>query len=87
LENEKEKPISKQVIPEEKVNRDDVLKITRISSVAKAREVLKIMYEQHARNPRTVWACDTEVADIDLKEVGEKLCCGCSLQILLGIPG
>ena len=46
------------------------LNIKIVDTVEKAREVLAIMYAQHARNPRTVWACDTEVADIDLSLVG-----------------
>lgn len=46
------------------------LNITIVDTVERAREVLKIMYDQHARDPLTVWACDTEVADIDLTEVG-----------------
>ena len=47
------------------------LNIKIVDTVEKAREVLAIMYAQHARNPRTVWACDTEVADIDLSLVGK----------------
>jgi hypothetical protein len=47
------------------------LNITVVTTVERAKEVLKIMYEQHARDPLTVWACDTEVADIDLSEVGK----------------
>lgn len=47
------------------------LNITIVTTVERAKEVLKIMYEQHARDPLTVWACDTEVADIDLSEVGK----------------
>lgn len=48
------------------------LKITIVDTFERAHAVLKILYDQHARNPGTVWACDTEVADIDLSLVGEK---------------
>lgn len=52
------------------------LVVTMVCNKARAKEVLKIMYEQQKRNPKTVWACDTEVMDIDLKLVGEKLLIG-----------
>lgn len=47
------------------------LKITVVNNVKRAKEVLEIMKKQHAANPGTVWACDTEVADIDLSLVGK----------------
>lgn len=47
------------------------LNITIVQDVQRAKEVLEVMYEQHERDPLTVWACDTEVADIDLSEVGK----------------
>lgn len=44
--------------------------ITIVDTVARAREVLEIMYRQQISNPRTIWACDTESADIDLSVQG-----------------
>lgn len=47
------------------------LVVTMVCNKARAREVLAIMAEQQRKNPKTIWACDTEVMDIDLKLVGE----------------
>ena len=44
--------------------------ITVVDTVARAREVLEIMYRQQRSNPGTIWACDTESADIDLSVQG-----------------
>jgi hypothetical protein len=44
--------------------------ITVVDTVARAREVLEIMYRQQRSNPETIWACDTESADIDLSVQG-----------------
>ena len=60
---------AKNIIPEQ----PGKLKITVVNNVKRAKEVLEIMKKQHAKNPRTVWACDTEVADIDLSLVGKSL--------------
>ena len=46
------------------------INIKVVDTVEKAQAVLKIMYAQQKANPHTVWACDTEVADIDLSLVG-----------------
>lgn len=46
------------------------LKITVVDSVEKARNVLEILRIDHEKHPNHVWACDTEVADIDLNLVG-----------------
>ena len=57
------------IIPEQP--QPKTLKITVVDNVKRANEVLEILKRQHKRNPRTVWACDTEVADIDLSLVGK----------------
>ena len=41
--------------------------ITKVTTVTQAQQVLQVLYA----NPDVYWACDTEVADIDVKNVGK----------------
>jgi DNA polymerase I-like protein with 3'-5' exonuclease and polymerase domains len=59
--------LSKLVKPEES---EESFKHTVVADVSHARKVLDIMAKAHKENPDIVWACDTEVADIDLSLQG-----------------
>ena len=77
-ENDKSKSIGTQsssselTIPTNTAS-NRAINIKVVDTVEKAQAVLAIMYAQHKSNPNTVWACDTEVADIDLSLVGKYL--------------
>lgn len=65
IAEKKEKPKR----PECPVNIKDV-KVMEVQDRATAREVVKRLYEWLEDHPDAIFACDTEVADIDVKKKG-----------------